>query len=540
MAHQFTSTTATERSAPLWWLGLVLLLLAAITPSLGATTPSLTLPNAIPEAHLQAVDLKSISRRIHLTTATGREVISASLQNKGTVPLQDLYWVVPESEDPQVGLVYASFSKPDIPLKATRLDEVAKRSDGTAYRVYHVRLDPAVAPQQRRSLELLIVHTAALEPLPRSIPQHGKQLLWYAGNTYVNSLYPVAKQTTEVLLPTAITESHADQPKPFKIRGKELIYGPYKSAEPLTYAPLTVHFPHQVPAVWLPSVRRHMEISHWGGQLTVNDHAVVRNNGATLKGHYERTLMTRPGMTPGFLLNFFQTPLPATATNVHFRDEVGNVSTTFLRPGKDQAALQFNTRYPLAGGWIYNWNHGYSQPLADVLRYDSTTQRYNLMTTLPFLFPNATVEHAMLEVVLPEGAMDIHVRTAADVDDLSQDTYFTYMDSVGRPMITLSRRLVVDELSQYPIIITYRYDMLALLRKPFHLALLFFALFVLASIVSRVDYNLPNRRTISMAAGESTAKAPPSFKPKPEAPASPPETPEKPASMKRRKKKATK
>ncbi|KAJ1976225.1 dolichyl-diphosphooligosaccharide--protein glycosyltransferase subunit 1 [Dimargaris verticillata] len=539
MARWLTFTTAAAHGAPLWWLGLAILLLTAIIPTFGATAKSLTLPNAIPEAHLQAVDLKSISRRIHLTTATVRESISVIIKNRGTGELQDLYWVVPESEDPQVGLIYASFSKPDIPLKATRLDDVVTRSDGTAYRLYHLRLDPAMPPQQQRSLGLLIVHTAALEPLPHSIPQHGKQLLWYTGNTYVNSLYAVAKQTTEVLLPTSITESHADQPKPFRMRGTDLVYGPYKSAEPLAYAPLTVHFPHQVPAVWLPSVRRHIEISHWGGQLTVNDHAVVRNNGATLKGHYERTLMTRPGMTSGFLLNFFQTPLPATATNVHFRDEVGNVSTTFLRPGKDQAVLQFNTRYPLAGGWIYNWNHGYSQPLADVLRYDSTTQRYNLMTTLPFLFPNATVEQSMLEVVLPEGATDIHVRTAADVDNLSQDTYYTYMDSIGRPMITLARRLVVDELSQYPIIISYRYDMLALLRKPFHLALLFFVLFFFASIVSRVDYNLPNRRRGDAKAAEQSTVKVPLPESKPEVPASP-ETPEKSASMKRRKKKSNK
>ncbi|RKP38738.1 Ribophorin I, partial [Dimargaris cristalligena] len=346
--------------------------------------------------------------------------------------------------------------------------------------VYSIELPTPLAVGQTIELKILVVHTQATHPFPRRIGQFDSQSLRFDGNAYLTSLYFTHEEKTVITLRGGNVHSYSTDPQPVAKVAKKITYGPYRSVPALAQQPIQIHYPFADPGLWIPSAVRHIEISHWAGQLSVDEHVVVRNNGALLKGNYQMNLMLGPDSTNGFVVNQFILKLPKDSHSVYFRDEVGNVSTTNLSYDASFGRLQFVSRYPLAGGWIYNWNHGYKQPLADVLRYDGATDRYNLQVRLPTYFPNAPVEEAELEVVLPEGATDIQVSMGMAVESMEQTPYYTYMDSVGRPLLRIRRRLVVDEHQMYPIIVSYRFDVLALLLKPLALAGLFFGLFLLA------------------------------------------------------------
>ena len=57
-----------------------------------------------------------------------------------------------------------------------------------------------------------------------------------------------------------------------------------------------------------------------------------------------------------------QTLLPASARDVYYRDEIGNISTSNLREMDDQMELELRPRFPLFGGWKTHYYIGYNVP----------------------------------------------------------------------------------------------------------------------------------------------------------------------------------
>ncbi len=58
----------------------------------------------------------------------------------------------------------------------------------------------------------------------------------------------------------------------------------------------------------------------------------------------------------------FQTVLPASAADVYYRDEIGNISTSHLREMDDSVEVELRPRFPLFGGWKTHYLLGYNVP----------------------------------------------------------------------------------------------------------------------------------------------------------------------------------
>jgi oligosaccharyltransferase complex subunit alpha (ribophorin I) len=96
--------------------------------------------------------------------------------------------------------------------------------------------------------------------------------------------------------------------------------------------------------------------------------------------------------------------LPVNASDIYYRDEIGNVSTSRLSYERDKTVLTIMPRYPLFGGWNYTWYHGYNVPLRDFARYHSESGRY--IMNIPFInmFPQVIYDKVQVRIILPEGA----------------------------------------------------------------------------------------------------------------------------------------
>jgi oligosaccharyltransferase complex subunit alpha (ribophorin I) len=98
--------------------------------------------------------------------------------------------------------------------------------------------------------------------------------------------------------------------------------------------------------------------------------------------------------------------LPSVARNPYYVDTVGNVSTSRFRPAPNAlrtSQLEIFPRYPLMGGWKYDFSVGYSAPLRPFVR-SKGWGRYVL--AVPFLTPvkDVAVDEVTVRVRLPEGA----------------------------------------------------------------------------------------------------------------------------------------
>jgi len=118
--------------------------------------------------------------------------------------------------------------------------------------------------------------------------------------------------------------------------------------------------------------------------------------------------------------------LPPRIYSPYYYDTVGNVSWSNFRPSHDPAfpkakakkesVLEFRPRYPLLGGWTYNFTIGYSAPLHGYLRKDGIVHRL----AVPFVtaIKDIPIDNARISISLPEGAKSghffFHLRTCTD------------------------------------------------------------------------------------------------------------------------------
>lgn len=72
-----------------------------------------------------------------------------------------------------------------------------------------------------------------------------------------------------------------------------------------------------------------------------------------------------------------QTILPASAQDVYYRDEIGNISTSHLQVLDDSVEVEIRPRFPLFGGWKTHYIIGYNLPSYEYL--------YNLGVCLIYL-----------------------------------------------------------------------------------------------------------------------------------------------------------
>lgn len=73
----------------------------------------------------------------------------------------------------------------------------------------------------------------------------------------------------------------------------------------------------------------------------------------------------------------FKSLLPAAATDVYYRDEIGNISTSNMLVQDDSVELELKPRFPLFGGWQTRYYMGYNVPSYEYL--------YNLGKSLELL-----------------------------------------------------------------------------------------------------------------------------------------------------------
>lgn len=64
---------------------------------------------------------------------------------------------------------------------------------------------------------------------------------------------------------------------------------------------------------------------------------------------------------------FLQTILPASAQDVYYRDEIGNISTSHLQVLEDSVEVEVRPRFPLFGGWKTHYIIGYNLPSYEYL-----------------------------------------------------------------------------------------------------------------------------------------------------------------------------
>nr|CAD2177809.1 unnamed protein product [Meloidogyne enterolobii] len=285
--------------------------------------------------------------------------------------------------------------------------------------------------------------TEYLVPHPKEIIQSENQLVLYSGLANIPSAYSLLKETciykVGSVQPIAFTDVSLS-----KYASGKITYGPYENSKPYTKKPITIHCENNSPFLVATKVDRFIEISHWGGNLAVEENVEIVNKGAFLKGSFSRLdfQMDRRGMKQP-VVRSFKSILPPATRDIYYRDEIGNISTSSVYPRNDRVEVELRPRFPLFGGWRTNYVLGYNIPSSSFLH--SSGSNYALrMKMMDRLFDNAVVQKLRLKIILPEMSTNIKLVTPYSVKRLPDETYKTYLDTFGRPVVVIEKENLIN------------------------------------------------------------------------------------------------
>lgn len=455
---------------PLAWS--ITLLLSLHIQSLAATDvvdTNLSLKNV--EKH---IDLQS-----QLTKITTRLVLENGSKDRH---IRNFLFALESTQKTSLSYIAAYREPVRVELKLTET-KVNTDPDKTFYRI---ELKDPLPPGRTMSVEIETILTHELVPHPKEITQKEKQLVKYIGNIYLYSPYNIMKQTTTVSLPSRNIESYTKL-KPVSQSDSMITYGPYEKLSPFSYEELNIHFENNNKFLTATRLERSIEISHWGN-IAVEEHIDLLHTGALLKGSFSRYEYARESKSGQASIQSFDTILPAAASDIYYRDEIGNISTSHTRVKKDSVELNLRPRFPLFGGWKTKYIVGYNVPSYEYLFHSG--DQYTLeMRLLDHVFDDMMVDELVVKIILPEGSKNIELSLPYPATRLPDTLHYTYLDTTGRPVLSITKRnLVENHIQNFKL--KYTFPRILMLQEPLLVAAALYLLFLLVITYVRLDFSI--------------------------------------------------
>ena len=180
--------------------------------------------------------------------------------------------------------------------------------------------------------------------------------------------------------------------------------------------------------------------------------------------------------------------MPAAASDIYYRDEIGNISTSHTRIKKDSVELNLRPRFPLFGGWKTKYTIGYNVPSYEYL-YNSGDEFILNMRLIDHIFDDMIIDEMVVKIILPEGSHNLNLDLPYEAKQLPALLHYTYLDTTGRPVVSVTKKnLVENHIQNFKL--KYTFPKLLMLQEPFLVAGALYLLFLLVILYVRLDFSI--------------------------------------------------
>ncbi|KAM9408110.1 dolichyl-diphosphooligosaccharide--protein glycosyltransferase subunit 1 [Pholidichthys leucotaenia] len=425
---------------------------------------------------------EDVKRTVDLGTHLAKITSEILLSNQGRSPIYSFVIAVEADLAPHLAYIGASVKGDEEEDGTLELQQTTVQ--GQSGEFYKVQLPSSLAAGAQLKTKVEMTFSHVLKPFPTHITQAERQLVVFHGNHYVYSPYPTRSQTTRVRLASKTVESYTKLGNPSKT--DEIIeYGPFRDVAPFSEDTMKIHYENNTPFLTISSITRTIEVSHWGN-IAVEETIDLRHTGAVLKGPFSRYDYQRQSDSGISSVKSFKTILPASAQDVYYRDEIGNISTSHLQVLDDSVEVEVRPRFPLFGGWKTHYVIGYNLPSYEYL-YTLGDQYALKMRLVDHVYDDQVIDSMTVRIILPEGARNIHVDTPYKIDRKPNQLHYTYLDTFGRPVLVASKNNLVEQHIQ-DFVVHYNFNKILMLQEPLLVVGAFYILFFTVIIYVRLDF----------------------------------------------------
>uniref|UniRef100_A0A8D8M298 Dolichyl-diphosphooligosaccharide--protein glycosyltransferase subunit 1 n=1 Tax=Cacopsylla melanoneura TaxID=428564 RepID=A0A8D8M298_9HEMI len=431
----------------------------------------------------QDIVFKNVDRVVDISTQITKINYKVVLENTGSKNVDSFEFALEPATSK--GVAYFSAVGGEL-LKSHLATERVKLAGIETAPAWTIVLKEPLKPKSSLPVDVEVALTGILSPFPEQILQKEKQLVQYFGNHYVYSVYKVTSQKTTLQLGTKKVESFSKQ-NPTSQIDTTIVYGPYKNIAPLTVSKLSVHYENNSPFLVVENLKRVIEVSHWGN-IAVEEEIELVHAGAKLKGSFSRYEYQREASSGLASVKSFKTILPAAASDVYYRDEIGNISTSHFRVMADAVEVDLRPRFPLFGGWKTIYILGYNIPSYEYL-FNSESQYVLKMRFVDHIFDDMVVKSATVDIILPEHSVVRNIITPYPVLSQGNSVHSTYLDTEGRPVVSFKVGNLVEQHIE-DIQIEYEFSFSYMYKEPLLVAAALATVFVVMMACVRMDLSL--------------------------------------------------
>ncbi|RZF37283.1 hypothetical protein LSTR_LSTR005615 [Laodelphax striatellus] len=425
------------------------------------------------------VVLKNVDRSIDISSQIAKISHKITLENVGKKEVSSFLFAIDKLFEEKVAFLGG---QPGSNLKVYRV----KNQEHPDKQFWRIDLKEPLQQGKTTLVEIELVLSNALTAYPTKITQKEKQLVRFSGNHYLYSPYQVSKQTTTVNIGTRNVESYSKL-SPVSQSDSVFNYGPYTQISPFSEDRMSIHYENNSPFLSVTSLVRTIEVSHWGN-IAIEETIDLLHTGAQLKGPFSRYEYQREVQSGVSSVKAFKTILPAAASNVYYRDEIGNISTSHMRIMSDSVELDLRPRFPLFGGWKAHYILGYNVPSYEYL-YNSGDYYKLKMRIVDHVFDDMIIDEAVTKIILPEGSDKITLTTPYPIERLPDSFHYTYLDTKGKPVVSIKlKNLVEHHIQDFEI--NYVFPRLLMFQEPILVATALYLLFLLVVVYVRLDFSI--------------------------------------------------
>lgn len=312
------------------------------------------------------------------------------------------------------------------------------------------------------------IFTRLLEPYPSEIKQNERQYVRYEGSLASLSPYLTKTVTTKIKLPAGSRLESFTKASKMTTGSNKLTYGPFKDYQPNHAEPMTIHFENNTPFIAVTHLSRTIELSPWTKSINIVNQVKVVHVGAKLVGPFSRIDYQRDHSNGLSAVKNLAAELPKTASDIFFRDGIGNISTSDVRHTSAKTQVNVKPRFPLFGGWATDFSLGYRVPMKEFLNEPVSGNNFRLSVPISdILYDNMFIEDAEIRVTLPAGASNVEIKGQIGVERLSDELNYSYLDVIGRPVVVLKKKNIVAQHAEgTPLVIRYDYSKVYMAQEP--------------------------------------------------------------------------
>ena len=438
------------------------------------------------------------TRTIDLSRSYVKETGLILVKNLQDSPSNEYYLTVGDGNGfvTNISAISAALVDLDIPIEPELVEPF----------VYKLTLPVPVAPQCTLDIKVRFVYVDALQPLPGKIDLAEKQNLLLKLNKFAFSPYKTKDYTLsfggitkgqEMEITTANLKASENVPdvRP-EVQENTLQYGPVlETLEPYTIQPMGLLYEHNRPltsatnynrSIWLPG----SEV----GSVLIEEYYELTNKGAELLKGFLRVEWMKGKFEQSrnhFALSHLEYNAKELFDDYYVTDLVGQVSSH----RKIANNLLIQPRFPIFGGWKYNFTLGYHGKLGDYVHKvndepDTYVAKIPLLNTLR----DATYGDVYLSFYLPENAEFIDFSSPIAAESLDLGNERSYLDvSDGHVKVTLHYKNLFDDLSHLDVFIKYRYTKTNYWWKVIKIAGFVFIGLTSYFLLSLIDISIENK-----------------------------------------------